>query len=202
MHEVYKAISKEYAAVATLGLTYQMHGLVLTDENLTPLRPAIIWCDSRAVAIGEKAFRELGEDTCFTRFLNSPGNFTASKLRWVKENEPSIYDQARHMMLPGDYIAARLTGEVTTTYTGLSEGILWNYMYNKLAHGLVTYFDLKDELFPEAGPSFGPQGAIGNDGEWGDDGSLSIQCVAGLASLDAGTCRLARAGVDSLGDRC
>jgi xylulokinase len=152
----------EYARVGSIGISYQMHGLVLTDSKLMPLRPAIIWCDSRAVSIGEKAFHELGNENCLRHFLNSPGNFTASKLRWIQENEPSVYFQARYAFLPGDFIAARLTGEVYTTFSGLSEGVLWDFINNKPAHSLFTYFDFKEELFPEAVGSFGYQGTVLN----------------------------------------
>jgi xylulokinase len=148
----------DYSAVGAAGISYQMHGLVLTDENLKPLRPSIIWCDSRAVSIGDKAFHDLGKENCLSHFLNSPGNFTASKLKWVLDNEPSVYDRARYAMLPGDYIAARLTGEVHTTISGLSEGILWDFINNKPAHSLFTYFDFKDNIFPKAVNSFGNQG--------------------------------------------
>jgi xylulokinase len=150
----------EYARVGTVGISYQMHGLVLTDAKLMTLRPAIIWCDSRAVSIGEKAFHELGNENCLSHFLNSPGNFTASKLRWVQENEPSLYFQARYALLPGDYIAARLTGEVHTTISGLSEGILWDFINNRPANSLFTYFDFNEDLIPNAVGSFGHQGSV------------------------------------------
>ena len=112
--------------VKAIGVAYQMHGLVLVDKDLQVLRPAIIWCDSRAVQIGEEAFQALGPEKCLRHLLNSPGNFTASKLKWVKENQPEIYRQVYKFMLPGDFIAMKLTGEVKTTVSGLSEGILWD----------------------------------------------------------------------------
>ena len=153
----------EYSKIASVGITYQMHGLVLTDENLEPIRPSIIWCDSRAVAIGNQAFKELGKENCLSRFLNSPGNFTASKLKWVKDNEPSVYERAKHAFLPGDYIAARLTGEISTTFSGLSEGILWDFINNKPANSLMTYFDFDHNLFPKPHESFFFQGKIKNN---------------------------------------
>ena len=104
-----------------------MHGLVLVDKSHKVLRPSIIWCDSRAVEIGETAFEDLGSDKCFSHLLNSPGNFTASKLKWVKDNEPELLDKAYKFLLPGDFVAMKLTGEVSTTIQGLSEGILWDY---------------------------------------------------------------------------
>ena len=104
-----------------------MHGLVTIDKNGKVLRPSIIWCDSRAVGYGEKAMRSLGKEFCLSHLLNSPGNFTASKLAWVKENEPDLFGRIDKIMLPGDYIAMRLTGEISTSYTGLSEGIFWDF---------------------------------------------------------------------------
>ena len=77
--------------IRAIGISYQMHGLVCVDKNLKALRPAIIWCDSRAVPYGERAFRELGEEGCLSHLLNSPGNFTAAKLAWVKENELELF---------------------------------------------------------------------------------------------------------------
>jgi len=153
----------EYGKVATVGITYQMHGLVITDENLNPIRPSVIWCDSRAVSIGDQAFKDLGKENCLSRFLNSPGNFTASKLKWVKDNEPSLYERTKHAMLPGDYIAARLTGEVSTSFSGLSEAILWDFINNQPARSLMTYFDFDYDLFPKAHVSFSPQGKIKAD---------------------------------------
>ena len=119
--------------VKAVGITYQMHGLVLVDKDLRVLRPSIIWCDSRAVPYGEKAFEELGHEYCLTHLLNSPGNFTVSKLAWVRENEPEIYNSIYKYMLPGDYLAMRMTGEVRTTVPGLSEGMCWTGCYPSLA---------------------------------------------------------------------
>ena len=101
--------------IKAIGISYQMHGLVCVDKNQQVLRPAIIWCDSRAVPYGQKAFETLGEETCLSHLLNSPGNFTASKLAWIKENEPSVYEKIHKIMLPGDYIAMKLSGTICTT---------------------------------------------------------------------------------------
>ncbi len=146
--------------VAAIGISYQMHGLVAVDKNYRPLRPSIIWCDSRASEIGERAFREIGQKTCLKHFLNSPGNFTASKLKWVKENEPEIYENIYKIMLPGDYIALRLTGEICTTVSGLSEGILWDYQENKVAEKLLNYFGISSDLLPKVMNSFDIQGEL------------------------------------------
>ena len=113
-----------------IGISYQMHGLVTVDKDQNVLRPSIIWCDSRATEIGNKAFREIGNEACLNSLLNSPGNFTASKLKWVKENEPSVYEKIDKIMLPGDYIAMRLTGDIRTTASGLSEGMFWDFRKN------------------------------------------------------------------------
>lgn len=146
--------------VQSIGVSYQMHGLVLVDKNQHVLRPSIIWCDSRAVGIGEKAFEELGADFCLQHLLNSPGNFTASKLKWVKDNEPELYDQIDKLMLPGDYIHMKLTGEANTTITGLSEAILWDYLENRVPSKLLDYFGFDKSLIPDLVPSIGEQGYL------------------------------------------
>ncbi|MEQ1935858.1 MAG: FGGY family carbohydrate kinase, partial [Fimbriimonadaceae bacterium] len=142
------------AQISSIGITYQMHGLVLVDQSHRSLRPAIIWCDSRAVAYGDRAFARLGADYCATHLLNSPGNFTASKLAWISDKEPSCYQQAKWALLPGDYLALRLTGEASTTQTGLSEMILWDFAKETLADAVLTAMDLNPNLFPPARTSF------------------------------------------------
>ena len=143
--------------IEAVGISYQMHGLVAVDKKLKPLRPSIIWCDSRAVAIGEKAFDVIGHDLCLKRFMNSPGNFTASKLAWVKKNEPDIYKKIFKFMLPGDYIALKLSGEATTTAAGLSEGILWDYTESAPAGLVLKHYAIDEGLIPDIRPSFGLQ---------------------------------------------
>ncbi|MDR1385843.1 MAG: hypothetical protein LBJ67_18620 [Planctomycetaceae bacterium] len=146
--------------IKAVGISYQMHGLVLLDKTLTPIRDAIIWCDSRAVSYGDKAFRSLGGERCLSRLLNSPGNFTLSKLAWVKENEPENYAKIKYYMLPGDYIATRLTETPTTTVSGLSEGIAWDFQSNSPATFLYDYFGFDMSLIPAIVPTFGIQGHI------------------------------------------
>ena len=165
--ELVKAVNKLHQQasfngdeVAAIGIAYQMHGLVCVDKDLKPLRPSIIWCDSRAVKIGDKAFEELGEKYCLKNFLNSPGNFTASKLKWVKKNEPDIYENIYKIMLPGDYIAMKLTGEPATTISGLSEGIMWNFKKEKIATDLLKYYGIDEELLSPLVPTFGEQGKL------------------------------------------
>jgi xylulokinase len=146
--------------VEAIGISYQMHGLVAVDSNQNVLRPSIIWCDSRAVEIGRKAFRDLGEEFSLTHYLNSPGNFTASKLKWVKENEPALYDRIDKIMLPGDYAAMKMTGRICTTVSGLSEGIMWDYQQKNLASDLLQYYGISEEMIPEALASFSNQGTL------------------------------------------
>lgn len=143
-----------------IGIAYQMHGLVLVDKNQEVLRPSIIWCDSRAVEIGNKAFTNLTEEKCLSHLLNSPGNFTASKLKWVKENEPEIYSRIHKIMLPGDYIAMKLTGEITTTISGLSEGIFWDFKENNIAKFLLEEYGIRENLIPEIKDTFSVQGIL------------------------------------------
>ena len=146
--------------IAAIGISYQMHGLVCVDKNQQVLRPAIIWCDSRAVPYGEKAFQTLGEDLCLSHLLNSPGNFTASKLAWIKENEPEIYAKIDKIMLPGDYIAMRLTGEICTTVSGLSEGMFWDFKQNEVAGFLMDYYGFDRSLIADIRPTFAEQGRV------------------------------------------
>ncbi|GAB4114725.1 MAG: FGGY-family carbohydrate kinase [Candidatus Caldatribacteriota bacterium] len=146
--------------IKAIGLSYQMHGLVLVNKEKRVLRPAIIWCDSRAVSIGQKAFSELGEMNCLSTLLNSPGNFTTSKLKWVMENEPNIYRKTFKAMLPGDFIAMKMTDKINTTISGLSEGIMWNFRENKLAKTLLDYFGIPVEIIPEIIPTFALQGEL------------------------------------------
>ena len=143
-----------------IGIAYQMHGLVLVDKNGDVLRPAIIWCDSRAVEIGNRAMADIGQEKCLSRLLNSPGNFTASKLKWVQQNEPHIYERVHKMMLPGDYIAMRLTHETCTTNGGLSEAILWDFSKDETADFLLDYFGFDAKVIPDMVPTFSIQGKL------------------------------------------
>lgn len=147
-------------SIESIGISYQMHGLVMVDKNLEVLRPSIIWCDSRAAVYGDAAFNEIGGQRCLTNLLNSPGNFTASKLKWVKENEPELFAKVYKIMLPGDYIAMKLTGEVQTTVSGLSEGIMWNFKENSLADLLFENYGFSSEIIPEIVPTFAVQGQV------------------------------------------
>lgn len=150
--------------VKGIGISYQMHGLVVVDKTGTPLRNAIIWCDSRAVSIGEKAFSDLGVVKCMGHLLNSPANFTASKLKWVHDNEPAVYEKIHKYMLPGDYIAYKFSGLMRTTANGLSEGTLWDYKENKAADWLLDYYGLDRSLTPEIVSNFSSQGNVDKAG--------------------------------------
>jgi xylulokinase len=148
------------ARIEAVGISYQMHGLVLVDAEQKALRPAIIWCDSRAVELGNAALEGLGADYCFDHLLNSPGNFTAAKLRWVQQNEPEVFSRVHKFMLPGDFIAMKLTGEITTTASGLSEGTLWDFREQRVAKELLDHWGMDASLVPDLVPSFGEQGVI------------------------------------------
>jgi xylulokinase len=150
----------DISSLEGIGVAYQMHGLVLVDKNKEVLRPSIIWCDSRAVPVGEKAASEIGEEKCLERLLNLPGNFTASKLKWVMENEPEVYSKIHKIMLPGDYIAMKMTGEIKTTPSGLSEGIMWDFQKHGLADLLLDYYGIKSEMTAEVVPTFSVQGEL------------------------------------------
>jgi xylulokinase len=146
--------------ISAIGIAYQMHGLVLVDKDQQVLRNSIIWCDSRAVEIGDDAFEAIGERKCLSHLLNSPGNFTASKLAWVKKNEPGIYDRADKIMLPGDFIAMKLTGEITTSVSALSEGVFFDFKSNSISKDIIKYFGFDESLFPEVRPVFSSHGNL------------------------------------------
>ncbi len=143
-----------------IGISYQMHGLVVVDKSHKVIRPAIIWCDGRAVDIGDQAFERIGRQRCLQNTLNSPGNFTASKLKWVKDNEPDSFSRIHKIMLPGDYIAMQMTGELTTTPSGLSEGILWDFVKNEPAKFILEDMGFSNDLIPEIKDTFSIQGEL------------------------------------------
>ncbi len=162
LHKAAKLARPSYNAndISAIGIAYQMHGLVLVDKNKNVLRDSIIWCDSRAVSYGEKAFNTIGHEKCLSHLLNSPGNFTAAKLAWVKENEPKVFAQIHKIMLPGDFIAMQLTGEITTSIAALSEGIFWDFKNNRISKEVLNYFGFDESIFPTVQDVFSNHGAI------------------------------------------
>lgn len=149
--------------IKAIGISYQMHGLVCVDKDKKVLRDSIIWCDSRAVPYGEKAFRDLGAEKCLGHLLNSPGNFTAAKLAWVKENEPDLYSKIDKIMLPGDYIAMKLSGSVNTTVEGLSEGMFWDFKEKQPAQFLLDYYGFDKNLLAPTVPTFSVQAEVSRE---------------------------------------
>jgi xylulokinase len=160
-----KAHNVNRSHIKGIGISYQMHGLVLVDSHGKLLRKSIIWCDSRAVEIGNKAFNELGEEKCTSHLLNSPANFTASKLKWVKDNEPEIYKNVYKFMLPGDYIAYRFSNKINTTISGLSEGVFWDFKNDTIADFLLDYYGIDKSLVPNIVDTFGLQSVVDEKGE-------------------------------------
>jgi len=159
-HEALRISGIRRGTVGGIGISYQMHGLVVVDRKMQVLRPSIIWCDSRAVEIGNRAFQEIGAEACLHNLLNSPGNFTASKLKWVKDNEPDLYAHIWKIMLPGDYAAMRMTGEVCTTVSGLSEGIFWDFRSHGISEAVLDYYGFDRSLIPDLVPTFSVQGKL------------------------------------------
>ncbi len=146
--------------IVSIGISYQMHGLVMVDKRQNVLRPSIIWCDSRAVEIGEQAFQNIGKEKALQHLLNSPGNFTASKLAWVKKNEPEVFEKCDKIMLPGDYVAMKMTGEITISNSGLSEGIFWDFKDNVLSKSLMEVYGFDYSLIPTIQPVFSNHGVL------------------------------------------
>ncbi len=153
-------VSFDPADVKAIGISYQMHGLVCVDKGRQVLRPSIIWCDSRAVAVGDKAAADIGPDKCLKHLFNLPGNFTASKLRWVRENEPDVYAKIDKIMLPGDYVAMQMTDQIRTTASGLSEGIMWDFTADALADFVLDNYEIDSSLIPETAGTFAVQGEL------------------------------------------
>jgi len=162
-HSVMNQSGAKSEDIKAIGITWQMHGLVIVDKDKNVLRDSIIWCDSRAVSYGEKAFKAIGEEKSLSHLLNSPGNFTASKLAWVKENEPHIYDKIDKLMLPGDYIGMKLTDDAVMTIEGLSEGMFWDFKTNTLSDDILNYYGIPKNFFPEIKPVFGIQGHVSSE---------------------------------------
>lgn len=160
LHALKKYDPKDIVAI---GIAYQMHGLVAVDKDQKVLRNSIIWCDSRAVNLGNKAFESIGREKCLQQLLNSPGNFTASKLAWVKENEPAIFDKIDKIILPGDFIAMKLTGTITTSIAALSEGIFWDFQHNELSKDVFGYYELKTSFIPQIQNVFAEHGKVSAD---------------------------------------
>ncbi|MDC1465806.1 FGGY family carbohydrate kinase [Polaribacter sp.] len=162
-------LKKQYdvsrSQIEGIGISYQMHGLVLVDKAGNPLRKSIIWCDSRAVETGNKAFAEIGKEKCSSHLLNSPANFTASKLKWVKENEPEIYSQIYKFMLPGDFVAYKFSNKINTTISGLSEGIFWDFKKDTIADFLLEYYGIDKSQVPDIVETFGIQSVVDKKGE-------------------------------------
>lgn len=169
------------SSIAAIGITYQMHGLVVVDKNHNALRPSIIWCDSRAVEIGTEAFDTIGNTECLSSLLNSPGNFTASKLAWVKRNEPDLFYKIYKIMLPGDFIAMKLSDQISTTISGLSEGMFWDFKNNELSKPVLDYYGIPSNLIADIVPTFGIQAEVSTS-------------AAELLGLKAGTPITYRAG--------
>ncbi|MFZ2338382.1 MAG: FGGY family carbohydrate kinase [Bacteroidales bacterium] len=181
VHECINRLGNRKDGIGAIGISYQMHGLVAVGSDMKPLRPAIIWCDSRAVKYGQNAFEKLGRDFCLSHLLNSPGNFTAAKLAWVKENEPELFDRIHKIMLPGDYIAMRMTGEIVTSFTGLSEGIFWDFSRGGLSGELMESFGFSHDIIPVQKESFSVQGWLRQDiaGELGLPAGIPVSYRAG-----------------------
>jgi len=158
--ELLSSTKVDPAKIRSIGISYQMHGLVCVDKDQKVIRPSIIWCDSRSVDIGNAAFDDLGHDFCYDHYLNSPGNFTASKLAWVKNNEPEKFAQIDKVMLPGDFIAMKMTGEICSTISGMSEGIFWDFKNKSIAKDLLANYGIEEYLMPVLKDTFSDQGKL------------------------------------------
>lgn len=144
------------ASVVAVGLTGQMHGLVMLDESGLVLRPAILWNDQRTGSQCDRIRERIG----LKRLIQTTGNdaltgFTAPKILWVQENEPHIFTRTRHILLPKDFIRYQLTGEYGMDKAGGSGTILFDLCARTWSEELLEDLDLPPEWFP---PTYeGPQ---------------------------------------------
>jgi xylulokinase len=135
--------------VAAIGLTGQMHGLVLLDEQGEVLRPAILWNDQRTGEQCDEIRARLGKE----RLIRITGNdaltgFTAPKILWVQQNEPDVYGKARHVLLPKDYIRYKLTGEYATDRAGGAGTILFDLKTRTWSEEVLAALEIPADWLP------------------------------------------------------
>ena len=155
------------SAIAGIGLTGQMHGLVLLDESGAVLRPAILWNDQRTQSQCDEIHQRIGRE----RFIQISGNvaltgFTAPKILWVAENEPEIYASVRHILLPKDYIRYRLTGEFAMDKADGSGTVLFDLRQRDWSPELLKALNIPPEWMPPTyeGPQFTGASIAGSRG--------------------------------------
>jgi xylulokinase len=133
-----------------LGLSGQMHGLVVLDDRDRVLRPAILWNDQRTAAECADIERRVGLE----RLIELTGNraltgFTAPKLLWLRDNEPDVYARIRHVLLPKDYVRFRLTGERTIDAADASGTLLFDVANRRWSGEVLDALELPPEWLPE-----------------------------------------------------
>lgn len=134
--------------IGGIGLSGQMHGLVLLDENYEVLRRSILWCDQRTVKqceyIMRKSRQTLVKSTCNPALTG----FTLPKVIWVRQEEPKIYDKIHKMLLPKDYIRFKLTGEFATEVSDASGTLMLDVKKRKWSEDVLSAFGINKEALP------------------------------------------------------
>lgn len=159
-----KAIGSQVNDICAIGLSGQMHGLVILDKNMKLLKPAIIHCDRRSELQINKIYELIGKDelTAITGNELFPG-FLLASLIWVKENEPQIFNRIHKLMLPKDYLRYRLTGLVATESTDASGTLAFDIYKKKWADKIIDKLDIPKSIFPEVFNSFEVAGTLTED---------------------------------------
>jgi xylulokinase len=158
-----------------IGLSGQMHGLVMLDGAGAVIRPSLIWCDQRSQKQVDDIHAKLGRENIL-RYIANPvlTGFTLPKLLWVRDNEPHHFARMRHMLLPKDYVRFCLTGELATEVSDASGTALFDVVKRRWSFEMVDGLGLDRAILPKCYESSEVTGKI-------------TQCVAELTGLAAGT---------------
>jgi xylulokinase len=148
---VLKQAKADGGAINGIGLSGQMHGLVLLDEKHSVIRPALIWCDQRSQRQVDEINAAAGPETVLRATANPVlTGFTLPKLLWVKDNEPEKYSRIKRVLLPKDFVRFKLTGEFITDVSDASGTALFDVLRRKWSDEMIGILHLDKSILPEA----------------------------------------------------
>src|SRR3990172_12942014 len=135
--------------IAAIGLSGQMHGVVLLDKARAVLRPSLIWCDQRSQAQCDWITQKVGADRLI-QLVSNPAltGFSAPKLLWVRDNEPKVFERAAHFLLPKDFVRSRLTGEFATDVSDASGTLLFDVRNRRWSEQVLSILGIDSKLLP------------------------------------------------------
>src|SRR5689334_5538327 len=147
--------------VRGIGLSGQMHGLVILDSADQVIRPALIWCDQRSQAQVDAINRLVGKDTVLASTANPVlTGFTLPKLLWVRDHEPALFARVRRLLLPKDYVRFRLTGEYASDVSDASGTALFDVVRRRWSYELATSLGLDRAILPSVKESTAVTGQV------------------------------------------